>query len=212
MDNLELRLLVGEDRAIASFRGLCTILHLCRVNKRWSEIFACRDPQVWSNALDYLRATTTNPRKSSESSLLPDVEDTQRRVSGAASDTARAAIYKRDVITFVLYRLALGPVAYTANTKKDANWPPVRLEEQIKTFMSRGNGSKAKVVKELNEYLVELRRRDGDMVPDVIPTEFVVRLIKFLKTRVMRTVYNLDPPKNSNLKPILDDVRKKQWY
>lgn len=208
--DLTVNLLSGDPRTIVSLQGLCTLLRLCRVNKAWSRMFSCHEVDFWRASLAYVRAQTRTSHPSYHgASLLPSEEAVGFAVASASTDMARAGVYKRAVMTFVIYRLANGPTVHKSPT--DNFPPPTWLMGQVETYMTRKNGSSKNIVKEIVAYWKQVRGRH--VVPP-IPVDLIVRLLYFCKQCTMQR-YQTSPhlaPKYTDLSDLIAVVRKTQWY
>ena len=207
-DHIILQLIMGDAATMCSLEGLSVLLDLCKINKKYSEMFSCQSEEVWRNAYEYIRNTTIVRKDGASKSygifLLPTPSYIKIKLEKANTTTSRVTIYKKAVIKFVIFRLVNGPVAYKNPQEADIDKPAAFLLGQVHTYLNRKNGSAKQVVKEIKYFF--------SAVDSPIPTQFVVEFLHFIRDCVTNGGYSGSITKYWGIDDILKLIRAQEHF
>ena len=210
-------LLQIDEATVITVRGLLQLLQLCQVSNRYSSLFSCREKTTWVSLLQHAESTTNANIESftNGAKLLSTTADVDARVVNL-NDAQAAAAYKRAFIDYVIYRALVGHQAYkdVDDFRREGWFNLIWFEGQIKTFLSRSNGSIPRVLERLKQATIGLRKKDPFYPP--IPADFFMGAIYMIKKAYeaeKKQVVDWGAKGGmSNIPNLIDAIEKKAFY
>ena len=163
-----------DSQVLMSVRGLMRLLQLCQVTGRMSTFLNCNDRYAWR---ELLRISSERVEDWS-GGVLKSVDNVDTEVGALCGPDDRlvANMYKQEFTKHVLYSALYDEVR--APNIDDVRFSLIWFTAQIVTFLSRKNGSKTNIVKEIKNDMKRIRRRDPDFPP--VPSSFYVGAVKLV--------------------------------
>lgn len=203
-------------------KGLLQYKQFCQVNQSYNSKFGCRDKDLWRSLLQYAEAKTLSKdgRFTYGAKLLSTTTEVDESVANLGDDDdaeiAKATAYKRAFTDYVIYRALVGHEAYKDmnDYRRDAWSTLIWFDSQVRTFLSRSNGSIPNVIQEIKRSTKALRKMDPSYPP--IPSDFYVGAVKMIikandayKARVVdwgsKGGYD-------NIPKLIEAIKKNQFY
>lgn len=167
-----------DSQVLMSVRGLLRLLQLCQVTGRLSDFLNCNNQNAWRELLRISSERVTDWSEGWSEGVLKSVDDVDAEVGDlyGPDDRLAANMYKQEFTKHVLYSALYDEVR--APNIDDVRFSLIWFTAQIVTFLSRKNGSKTNIVKEIKNDMKRIRRRDPDFPP--VPSSFYVGAVKLV--------------------------------